>query len=179
MASSGHLEPQTGPNRVFADKYLTAKSPKAVKQFCLGLYGSGPGYTACLVNPENETGWQTNWVSVCENLDDQTEYFARPGSSSRKAIAGEALEDPDTVYLGDAVPNPTKETATITVNWPKEKGELVIFELGTGKVVKRHPIGNGQQQTTFQIKDLSAGVYGYRLEGECPCPEPKRLIVIH
>jgi hypothetical protein len=54
----------------------------------------------------------------------------------------------------------------------------VVFELGTGKKVMLQALGSGKQNIILDLSTLSAGVYGYRLEGNCPCPEPKKLIVV-
>jgi hypothetical protein len=176
----GTVFPNSGDYSIEPLQFKTAKSPKAVREFCLGLYTSpSPGYSGCLLHPELETGWQTTWVLVCNNLDDQTEYFPLRQAVSNSATTSAHPTKLDLIFLGDPIPNPSKEATSIDLNWPKEKGTLVVFEIGSGKKVWQTEVSNGRQQVSVPVKQLGAGVYGYRLEGDCPCPEPKRLIVIH
>lgn len=176
----GYYEPNSGLNQIQVPASLTAKSPKAVREWCETTFsGNQTQITACIADPMNMAGWNSDWVAVCDNLDDQTEYFPARQAVANGTTASLTQSTKNQIYLGDPIPNPSRETATIELNWPKEKGTLVVFELGTGKAVWQANLVSGRQNITVPVKAFSVGVYGYRLEGDCPCPEPKRLIVIH
>ena len=177
IASTGKIIPETGPNRVRIFSFKTAKSPKAVREWCLANY-PGAGFAECLINPQEQVGWSSNWVPVCNNLDDTIEYFARQ-AVEKTSITPISTGENDQIYLSEPIPNPANEEAEIVLNWPKEKGILVVFDLSTGKRVWSTALEKGKQSKIISLKGFVSGVYGYRLEGECPCPEPKRLIVIH
>jgi hypothetical protein len=65
------------------------------------------------------------------------------------------------------------------VVWNKDKGKLVVFDVSSGIEVWSKTLEKGNQKILVNVSNLAAGVYGYRLEGNCPCPEPKRLVVVH
>lgn len=176
----GTVEPELGSNYIFPSPHKSAKSPKFVRDWCEATFsGNQIQIDECIGDPMNTAGWNSQWVSVCGNLDDETEYFGARQAVLNNTTTSIVESNKDQIFLGEPFPNPSNQTTTIDLNWPKEKGTLVVFEMGSGKLVWESEIGKGRQKLQVPVNKLASGVYGYRLEGECPCPEPKRLIVIH
>jgi len=176
----GTVYPQSLPNRVFVDPYRSAKSPYFIKNWCDAYHGGN--VNSCYTVPTNflnasSKPWQDSWDAVCENLGDDFEFFAR------QAVAGDTIgeEKPGSnqSVLGNPIPNPSAGKTYIPVLWLHERGNLQVFELTSGKVVASKPIRQGRQMVEFELSSWPSGVYGYRLEGEGKCPEPKKLIIIH
>lgn len=165
----GTVFPITGKNawRIMGDRL--APTPWYIRDFCIKQFPNNPeGFRQCIFNPQDAPDNLNNLLpDFCYTYDDP--IFPEPDPYG---IEEESI-------LGDAVPNPSKETATISLNWPKEKGTLILFELGSGKVVWKNQVTKGKTKIDVPVKSFSAGVYGYRLEGDCPCPEPKRLVVVN
>ncbi|HRH35881.1 MAG TPA: NosD domain-containing protein [Catalimonadaceae bacterium] len=184
----GTVSPTSGVGQVIPQPFLTAASPKVVKDWCETYYPASTDeelYLACLADPTdpvlNGEQWdiQTQGVPSCyELLDDEVDFFARQNLGQNTT----QVHDPSFIkqgYLGEAVPNPSSKTCSISIIWNQDKGKLVVFDLATGKEVWSKMLTSGKQKMEIDVSKLASGVYGYRLEGDCPCPEPKRLVVVN
>lgn len=180
--------PSSGAYRVRKSPNLSAASPKVVKTWCETHYPALTNeqlYLACLADPTDPvlTGeaWdiQTQGVPSCyELLDDEVDYFARQAVSQNTTQVNVRASQMQG-YLGEAEPNPSSRTCSIPIIWNQDKGKLVVFDLASGKEVWSRLVATGRQKIEIDVSKLASGVYGYRLEGDCPCPEPKRLVVVH
>jgi len=162
-------------NRVDLKPFRVAKSPKAVLDWCTLNHPSDPN---CSSNPSTYIDWHSDWTAVCNNLDTDVDYFPLRMAVRSSITANANLEKMEPM-LGDPLPNPASGKTYIPVFWTKEKGELVVFEISTGRQKESKLIQKGRQMVEFELSSWPSGVYGYRLEGEGKCPEPKKLIIIH
>ena len=132
----------------------------------------------CKTKTLEQSGWPSNHVVVIQNKEIKWPTITGQFRSGRKETLKADLSEFDS-EIGDPIPNHTSGKTYIPVFWTKEKGELVIFESSTGREKERKAIFKGRQMVEFNIQAWPSGVYGYRLEGEGKCPEPKKLIIIH
>lgn len=73
-------------------------------------------------------------------------------------------------------PNPTKDMFTLSADYAMS-GNVIIMDRN-GKLVKSHPVNNGQKQVQVSTSDLPAGVYFVTVDGGYVRKNPAKLVVI-
>jgi hypothetical protein len=175
----GTISPPFAMDQLDIWSFNIAKSPKAVRDWCNLTFSGNPGQiSACMADPMAAAGWNSEWVPVCSNLDDETDYFPERQGPGTGTTDIPPRTEPAMATLGNPVPNPASEVVVISLFLPVARGRLVVFEPATGREVWQTDIGWGPQRVRVPVNQLAAGVYGYRLEAGCPCPEPRMLLVL-
>lgn len=114
-------------------------------------------YTLFFVN--NETGWIAGGGSRI--------YKTTTGGLT--FISNIGTEIPDKFYLHQNYPNPFNPATNIRFNIPVNSSiRLSVFDLLGREIVVLHDgeISAGEYEYTFNAKDLSSGIYFYKLQSE-------------
>lgn len=164
----GNTFPISGKGAWHIQASQISPAPYYLRQFCMDRYPKDQEkFKQCTSDPISHLnlGFQL-LPDLCYHYDDPKEAAV---DSSQMALGA---------YLGDVKLVPNTRKGTLELYWTEEKGKLIVFDLATGRQVMAEELKMGIQKIKLDISALAAGVYGYRLEGNCPCPEPKRLVVV-
>ncbi|RLD57224.1 MAG: hypothetical protein DRJ05_10045 [Bacteroidetes bacterium] len=104
----------------------------------------------------------------------QTQVYHLPGVQ----LAVNELEDPDSFFLGNPFPNPSKSEIIIPYNLSQENdsGYLLVAD-NTGKVINKYFVDQGAEQLKINISSFNSGVYLYWVETPNSKTETRKFIV--
>ena len=119
---------------------------------------------------ENDIFLTDHLLGTITNLKETDYTFASSETAQRDRFTvtfREPLLAVNDVDLGNQIslyPNPIENIITLAYSGSRNLQELVITDI-QGKVIRTMDLGNFEQQRSFNVSDLNAGIYFFRISG--------------
>jgi len=167
----------------FRNEFFNYLDPISIPGISQILIANPTRYAQNLSSQQIPTGLNEPVDLVCDNLFNSIVFPLRPGNNSITGVPDVTwLQNMNENYLSQNVPNPAFQSTIISylLTRSTESGSLEVFELGTGRVLKKFIISHsGKGEIEFETKNLPSGIFGYRLlaDGKPVCH--KKLVNFH